>query len=451
MSHEPPSGPPAWEDLLRMLLGPNADEAIRLVREAGIDLGAAADLPGGPEAIRAAMRQVQPFLAGADDAPVSWSAVHDLARQTAADGGDPTPGRAATRRTVDALTTADLWLDQVTGFDPAPGRRVAWSRAEWVEATLPAWRSLTEPIACALTDALGTRLADTTDESLRQIVASMASQVGQVLFGLQIGQAAGTLARDVFGTTDLGVPLVDPPAVAMVPTNVEAFAEGLETPVEEARLFLAVREAAAARLFAGAPWLRGWLTSAVDAYARGITIDPTHLDEVMRQIDPADPASLRAAVTEGLFEPRTTPAQDAALVRLETALALVEGWVDEVSAAAVAANLPDAVALREMMRRRRAAGGPAEHTFATLVGLQLRPRRLRDAARLWAAVAADSCVADRDAVWHHPDLIPGPDDLDDPDGYPDRRRAATQGTDDLDQALADILGSDGPSDLPPTT
>ncbi|MCL2422380.1 MAG: zinc-dependent metalloprotease [Micrococcales bacterium] len=444
MTSDRPSDQPAWEDLLRMLLGPNADDAIRLVRESGLDLSATVDMPGGPEAIRAAMRQVQPFLVGADDAPVSWSAVHDLARQTAAEGGDPVPGRAATRHSVDALTTADLWLDQVTGFDPAPGPRGAWSRAEWVEATLPAWRSLTEPIASALTDALGTRLADTTDESLHQIVTTMASQVGQVLFGLQIGQAAGTLARDVFGTTDLGVPLVDPPAVALVPTNVAAFADGLENPVEEVRLFLAVREAAAARLFAGAPWLRGWLTSAVDAYARGIVIDPEHLDEVMRQIDPADPASLRAAVTEGLFEPRTTPAQDAALVRLETALALVEGWVDEVSAAAVANHLPDAVALREMMRRRRAAGGPAEHTFATLVGLQLRPRRLRDAARLWAAVAADSCAEDRDAVWHHPDLMPGPDDLDDPDGYPARRRAAEQSTDDLDQALADILGPEDP-------
>ncbi len=445
---EPPTGPPAWEDLLRMLLGPNADEAIAMVRSSGIDLSAAADLPNDPEALREAMRQVQPFLAGPDEAPVSWSAVHDLARQTAAEGGDPTPGRALIRQTVDALTTADLWLDQVTAFDPAPGRRAAWSRAEWVEATLPAWRTLTEPIASALTEALGTRLAGATEASLEQVVSSMAHQVGQVLFGLQIGQAAGTLARDVFGTTDLGVPLVDPPAVALLPSNVAAFADGLDSPVEEVRLFLAVREAAAARLFAGAPWLRGWLTSAVDAYARGITIDPDQLDDLMRQIDPNDPASLRAAVTEGLFEPRTTPTQDAALVRLETALALVEGWVDEVSTAAVTGHLPDAVALREMMRRRRAAGGPAEHTFATLVGLQLRPRRLRDAARLWAAVAADSSAEDRDAVWHHPDLMPGADDLDDPDGYPARRRAAAQGSDDLDQALADILGPDEPPTEP---
>ncbi|MCL2453798.1 MAG: zinc-dependent metalloprotease [Micrococcales bacterium] len=435
---EQPSEQPPWEDLLRMLMGPNADEAIQMMRESGFDLEAAG--LAAPE-IRLALQQMQRFMA-VGDGPVSWSAVHDLARQVASEGGDPAPGQIEARQVVEALTTADLWLDPVTELDPAPGRRAAWSRAEWVEATLPMWRTLTESIATSLTEALSTRLAPALDESLRDTMTGMARQVSQVLFGLQIGRASGTLAREVFGTTDVGLPLVDPPLVALVAANVDEFAQGLDSPVEEVRMFLAVREAAAARLFAGAPWLRGWLVTAVDAYARGITIDPEQLDEAVRTIDPSDPSSLREAVSSGLFEPRNTPDQEAALARLETGLALVEGWVDEVTAAATAPHLPHATALREMMRRRRAAGGPAEHTFATLVGLHLRPRRLRDAAHLWATITTQDGVAARDAVWHHPDLMPTGTDLDDPEGYTARRKTADEEAAELDQALADILGPD---------
>jgi putative hydrolase len=107
------------------------------------------------------------------------------------------------------------------------------------------------------------------------------------------------------------------------------------------------------------------------------------------------------------------------LRRLETLLALVEGWVDAVVAAAAGDRMAGAEALREASRRRRASGGPAEQTFATLVGLELRPRRLREAAALWWGVTEKHGVAGRDAIWSHPDLLPSADDLDDPLGFAD--------------------------------
>jgi putative hydrolase len=155
----------------------------------------------------------------------------------------------------------------------------------------------------------------------------------------------------------------------------------------------------------------------VAAYARGITVDTARLEEAVGSIDPSDPESLQRAMTGGLFEPEDTPEQKAALARLETALALVEGWVDEVVDAAATSKLPAAAALRETVRRRRAGGGPAEATFASLVGLELRPRRLREAAALWRAVLAERDQDGREAVWAHPDLLPVADDLDDPAGF----------------------------------
>src|SRR5215218_787672 len=138
-----------------------------------------------------------------------------------------------------------------------------------------------------------------------------------------------------------------------------------------------------------------------------------------------------------LLEPEETPAQQMALRRLETLLALVEGWVDTVVAAAAKDRLPGWSALAETMRRRRASGGPAEQTFATLVGLELRPRRLRDAATVWAAMEQKHGAAERDRLWSHPDLLPTSDDLDEPLDF-----VARQGMDDEFAALtADDAGA----------
>ena len=125
-------------------------------------------------------------------------------------------------------------------------------------------------------------------------------------------------------------------------------------------------------------------------------------------------------LNQGIFEPKATPEQTAALERLETLLALIEGWVQTVVADALGDRIPGTSALSETLRRRRATGGPAEQTFATLVGLELRPRKMREAAVLWErltqAVGADA----RDAVWQHPDLLPSAEDLDEPAGFIDR-------------------------------
>jgi hypothetical protein len=120
-------------------------------------------------------------------------------------------------------------------------------------------------------------------------------------------------------------------------------------------------------------------------------------------------------------------------VAAEALLALVEGWVDIVVADALGERLPGADALRETLRRRRASGGPAEQTFATLVGLELRPRKLRAAAELWRKLTEQHSLEYRDALWNHPDLLPTSDDLDDPAAFVDR---AAQHAADLDDPIA---------------
>ncbi|HWS57143.1 MAG TPA: zinc-dependent metalloprotease [Actinotalea sp.] len=467
MSTPPPEGdhglPAPFEQLLRQLLGPDADAVIAEMSERGLAgltgpdggpmdlaaLTAAAGLPDDPAALQQVVDQVRRLLQSSSG-PVNWDLAHDLARQTAVAQGDPSVGDAQRREVAAAIQVAELWLDQATDLPPAGGPVRTWSRSEWVEHTLPRWRTLAEPVALSVADALAAALAAHGADALGAEsdegagAGPMLRQLGGAVFGMQLGHAVGTLSQEVFGTTDIGVPLLDGPGTALVPRNVAAFAEGLDVPADEVRLFLALREVAHDRLFTHVSWLRGHLLGAVGSYARGIAIDTDALEEAVRSIDPTDPQALQAALSGGVFALSTTPAQQAALLRLETALALVEGWVDEVSAAAAAPHLPHTAALREMLRRRRAAGGPAEDIFATLVGLELRPRRSRDAARLWAQIAAEGGIGARDAVWDHPDLLPSAEDLDAPEDYAARRAATSASHADVDRALAEIFGEDEP-------
>ncbi|MDR3034783.1 MAG: zinc-dependent metalloprotease, partial [Kitasatospora sp.] len=130
-----------------------------------------------------------------------------------------------------------------------------------------------------------------------------------------------------------------------------------------------------------------------------------------------------------------------------TALALVEGWVATVVDAAASQRLPHADALAEAIRRRRATGGPAERTFATLVGLELRPRRLREAAAIWQGLTEARGIEGRDALWAHPDLLPTAEDFDDPDGFVRGRPELDTSALDANDA-ADAPGAAEASDAP---
>jgi putative hydrolase len=321
---------------------------------------------------------------------------------------------------------------------------------EWVEQTLPAWSSLIDPLAervvGAMTSALPAEAA-----AMAGPLAGIMGRMGGLMFGAQVGQALGRLSGEVLTSSEIGIPLAPSGAGVLLPQNVAEFAAGLDRPADEVRLFLALREAATQRLFVHVPWLRQQLHDAVHAYARGIHVDREAIERGINEamgsmggIDPTNPEGIQALLGSGLLEPEETPEQQAALRRLETLLALVEGWVDSVVAQAAGDRLPGHGALAETMRRRRASGGPAEQTFATLVGLELRPRRLRDAATVWGAMAQQHGSAERDRLWSHPDLLPTSEDLDEPLDF-----VARQGADDelrtltADDAQERRMGDDG--------
>jgi putative hydrolase len=392
---------------------------------------------GDPQQFADALRQFADMLSWRGG-PVNWDLAKNVARHAIVAGGDPSVLDAQRREITEAVRLADLWLDEATAFPSGVRKIEAWSRSEWLEATFPVWAKFCDPIAAKGVEAMSgmfstdpAQLGEDIPEELRQALgafgggagglgglSAMMRQIGGAMIGSQTGTAVGELAREVVGSSDIGLPLGAAGTAALLPAGVAEFGQGLSVDAGEVRLFLALREAAHQRLFAHVPWLRAHLLGAVEQYASGITVDIARLQEAMPEVDITNPEALRDALSgEGLFRPEDTPAQKAALTRLETALALVEGWVATVVSAAARERLSHADALAEAIRRRRATGGPAERTFATLVGLELRPRRLREATTIWQGLTEARGIDGRDALWSHPDLLPASDDLENPESF----------------------------------
>jgi len=397
--------------------------------------------PNDPQEMQRFMAQLQQLLAAPGNGPVNWDLARQVAQQQLASAGDPAVSPYDRHGVEEALRLADLWLEPASALPSGIRSAEAWNRNEWIFRTLDVWQKLCNPVAGHMVSAMGDLVPPEARAQLGPM-QSMVTTLGGALFGGQLGQALGSLAAEVLSAGDIGLPLGPAGTAALIPANIKEYGEGLELPADEVRLYVALREAAHQRLFEHVPWLRGHVLNTVETYANGITVNREAIEEAMGRIDPTNPESMQELALDGVFTPEDSPAQKASLARLETALALVEGWVSHVVDSAAGDRLPNVVRLGEAFRRRRAAGGPAEQTFAALVGLELRPRRLREAAALWAALTEHRGIQGRDALWGHPDLLPSEDDFTDPDGFARSQLEGDGGLPDFDD-IGD-LGFDKP-------
>ena len=404
------------------------------------------DMNAFGQALQQLGQMMQSAGAPGADGPVNWTVVEDVARKAVTSAGDPSISDGQREAISSAVALAELWLDEVTTFPAAGSPTQAWSRSDWLVTTGPAWKRIVTPIAEHVTGAVAGLTPDGTDLSqmssdelnaalpaqlrdmmpdgippdfmqMLQPMMGMVQQLGAAAFAMQVGQALAALSDQVLSVSDIGIPLTETPQTAVLANNVASFSEGLEVSPSDALMYIALREAAHQRLFVHVPWLAARVLGAVEQYAQYMRVDSERLSEAMGGVDISNPEALQEVLAGGLLAPEDTPEQKAAVARLETLLACIEGWVDEVVSQASGDRLPTSAALTEAMRRRRAAGGPAERTFAALFGMELRPRALREAHTVFAAIRSQRGAEARDALWAHPDLLPTPDDLDDPLGF----------------------------------
>ncbi|HEX5859435.1 MAG TPA: zinc-dependent metalloprotease [Microbacterium sp.] len=434
-----------FQELMRQLFGASGGnlDPEQLSKLSGMDID--------PAMMATVMQHLQSAFAGGGTGGISWDMTRTQALHIANQGGlSVTAGQ---RTDLDqAFVLAGLWLSEATEISELASPPRAMTRGQWVEATLPVWQELAEPVANSIADALTSALEQQAPEELKGVVEGagrLMRNVGGSLFATQLGHVVGRLSTEVVSGGDVGIPVMPSGEAAILPQNFAEIGQGLDIPDDQLALFIAARELAHARLFRHAKWLRLHVISQVTEYARGIHVDTDALEELASRFDPSQPDELRQALESGALLPRQSEAQKLALDRLENLLATIEGWVDVVTTDATS-RLPDADRIGETARRRRAVGGPAEQALGALVGLQLRPRRLREAAAMWRAVTDAVGISSRDALWDYPDLMPMASDIDDPSALIARLEARARGEepaqDEMDDALARLLS--GEDDAP---
>jgi putative hydrolase len=254
---------------------------------------------------------------------------------------------------------------------------------------------------------------------------------GGVIFATQLGETIKSTAGSVTGGADIGIPLLANNRPALIATNCNSWGAELGIPEAELRYYLALREVAGVRLFNNVPWLREYITASIKSYSAGIKVNIEKIQEGMSGIAGTSgldgigtsPEALNEAIANGLFTTDETPSQKSALHRLETIAALIEGWIDEVSASAALEHLPSLPALRESARRGRATGGPMQKAFAALIGLEISPRASRDAATFFNYLATNESISQRDELWSSPELLPTIEEISNPSEFRKGRSA----------------------------
>jgi len=422
-----------WEQMMSQGFDPEA-------------LASAAGFDGSPESLQQLFANIQGafFLPTPPEegSGVNWQAAALKAKEIAKVGSVALDDNDR-KNLTDSIGIANLWLNEATSISEVAIEAKLLSRALWVDDALPLFRALAEPVADRMNRSLGEAIQSQLPEELAETLkgaSEIMRSAGAMMFAMQLGQSLGQLSQEAITGSEIGLPIYAEQRPAFITQNITEFVKGLDLgpDSDQVYIYLVLRELAHTRLFKHSKWLREKVVAQIREYASGISVDTGRMEELSEGFDPENPEEIRIALESGAFLAETSQEQQQALERIETNLALIEGWVDAVTTEA-AKRLPKGEAIREAIRRRRATGGPAERTFQTLVGLSLRPKRMREASELWQKIGAAVGNEKRDSLWDHPDLLPTDKDIDEPEKFVARLKADLGLGDAMDQALRDLL------------
>ena len=359
------------------------------------------------------------LFGGANQGALPKEVIREVAKTFIQTQGTQPVGANDQAKCEEAFSIANTWLDQATVFPLVTPDHAAISPLDWLNITVEGWHSTFEPLATGLTNAV-TKLVEEATSAMEGEVPAQLGPMAQILRGFigsmlatQMGQTIGALASASKGAHDSALPITASSAGAkpsLLPQVLRKFGTDLDIPETENAIFFALREAALVRLFESNPWLVAYLKAAIAEYGKGIHIDldaiQRQAEEAMRSMEdagqefnPQSSESFTIALNNGLFTPEESPRQAAALEKLETALALIDGWVEEVIVLAADNRLPSLPALSELLRRERVSNSPIKQLFKALFNLEVSPKRIREATFFWHEIRTKRDLENRDRIW----------------------------------------------------
>jgi putative hydrolase len=359
-------------------------------------------------------------------------AARALAHGVATDGEPEANPEPVVRIQLEELArVAELHVADATGLQVQPAGRpaavVPVGRGAWALRVLDAWEPRLARMVAAQAQAqaeapgpgdLGGILGGGADDEdlggLGELLGRFATTMGPVLLGMQFGSAAGHLAQRALGRYALPIPWPGPDELLVVPRNIQAFADDWSLPLDQAQLWVCVREITAHAVLSR-PHVAGRVNALLDAAASDMVAAQQDLTERMGT-QAGDPESLQHLLSdpESLLADLLTPGQrrtSATLVAVTTAVA---AYVDHMTARAAGSLLGSASALTEAWYRYRTTEAAGERAAGALFGLDVGREQVDRGAAFVRGVVERAGEEGLARLWASERTLPTPAELDAP-------------------------------------
>lgn len=385
-------------------------------------MGGAFDFGAGdPDAFKDAplFRELQRVMS-ASSGPVNWELARQVGVANAVEAGpDSEPTEGDVRMLEEAVRVAELQVGRFTGL-PAPADVAqvrAVRRAEWVNANAESLKSLLEPAALRLTDAIARSAGEQLPEQLPPEMAQFSAvlrQLSPLLLGTQVGQVLGMLAQRVLGQYDIAVPRSGPGQLLFVVPNLAAFERDWSLDPREFRAFVALHEVTHRFEFAQG-WARARFQELLDDYLSTLKLDVEGMQARLASVDPSDPDTLQqlAGSDEGLFWADLDDEQRLKLGRIQAFMAAAEGYGDHVMQALGRELLGTYPRIEEAMKRYR-EGERGDPVFERLLGVDMKRDQYEKGRAFCEVVVEQTDEATLARMWTSADSLPSLPELEEP-------------------------------------
>jgi putative hydrolase len=263
-------------------------------------------------------------------------------------------------------------------------------KAEWIGANIDGLKTLVEPFATNMQEALSRMQSENPDDAdsrsdsdrepalaglnAEETAGPFDLSLGQLtplLFGTQAGSVLGYLGQNVLGQYDIGVPRVDSSELLFVIPNIAAFERDWSLPPMDLREWVALHEVAH-RFEFSAPWVREHFVSLVDDFCSTMQLDVDGLRDRFDTIDMSNPESMQSMMQgeETLFGTVLDDEQRLKLNRIQSFMASAEGFADHVMHTLGRRLLTSYSQIDEAMRRYR-EGEQGDPVFERLLGIDV--------------------------------------------------------------------------------
>jgi len=373
--------------------------------------------------------------------PDQWEMTRAFALNVATGGTPEANVEPIQRIQVEQLSrVAELNVIEATGMPVTPdGRRltcVPVGRGDWTIRALDSWRAVLQAMATPPAGAApvatpaGTPgldpLGDDPSGGMAAMLGQMASTIGPMFFGLQIGSVVGHLAQRTLGQYPLALPWAPADELLLVTANIAEFASDWSLPEEEALLWVCARELASNSVLSR-PAVRTHMEELLLAYAESQATAQQDLAGRLLGLtggdgsEPAPGAGMDLESLQGMFgDPEAllgdllTPESRRTSDQLTSLAVVVDAYADHI-ATVVGAKLVGAHSqLAEAWYRRRTERGKGEEAAGALFGLDLEQAQV-DRGRAFVAGVIERAGEDGLArLWEPVRNLPTPAEVDAP-------------------------------------